>query len=503
MKQDLKPLFIFELANNHNGKLERGIKIIKDLKTEIQSYKKDFDFAVKLQYRNLETFIHPEYKNRNDIKFIKRFSETKLSKEEFVKLRNEIKKQGFISICTAFDEDSVDTIEEQNYDFIKIASCSFCDWPLLEKIATKNMPIIASTAGVELEDIDKVVQFFSHRDKNFSLLHCVAEYPTKNENLQLNQIDLLKSRYSNVTIGYSTHEDPEHMDNIKMAIAKGAMIFEKHVGLDDYEGSINAYSATPKQIGDWLKFAKEAYDACGIKNGRYRCTQAETDSLKNLSRGVFASKDIKKGESIDNLDTILAIPTTSGQLLPSDLSKYKEFIAKTDIKANSAIMLSQIEILDIRNDIESIFNKVKEMLNEARIIVPNKVSFEISHHYGIDKFYETGAVIINCVNREYCKKLLVMMPNQKHPIHLHKVKEETFQVLYGDLTVEIEGNSKDYKPGDTELVKRGQKHCFSSKGGAIFEEISTEHFTNDSYYNNSAITENKKRKTNFTYWTED
>lgn len=503
MKQDLKPLFIFELANNHNGKLERGIKIINDLKTQIQPYKKYFDFAVKLQYRNLETFIHPEYKTRDDIKFIKRFSETKLSKEEFLMLRQEIKKQGFISICTAFDEDSVDIIETQNYDFIKIASCSFCDWPLLEKIATKNMPIIASTAGVELEDIDKVVQFFSHRDKNFSLLHCVAEYPTKNKNLQLNQIDLLKSRYPQVTIGYSTHEDPEHMDNIKMAIAKGAMVFEKHVGLDDYEESINAYSATPEQIGLWLKLAKEAYDACGIKGERYKCTQAESDSLKNLSRGVFASKDIKKGESIDNLDTILAIPTTSGQLLPSDLSKYKEFIAKTDIKANSAIMLSQIEVKDIRSQIETIIDKVKEMLNEARIILPNKVSFELSHHYGIDKFYETGAVIINCVNREYCKKLLVIMPNQKHPIHMHKVKEETFQVLYGDLTVEIEGVAKDYKPGDTELVKRGQKHCFSSKNGAIFEEISTEHFSTDSYYDDVVIVENKKRKTNFTYWAQD
>lgn len=502
MKQNLKPLFIFELANNHNGKLERGLKIIRELKEQISEYKKDFDFAVKLQYRNLETFIHPDYKDRDDIKFIKRFSETKLSKEEFLELRNEIKKQGFISICTAFDEDSVDTIEEQGYDFIKIASCSFCDWPLLEKIATKNMPIIASTAGVELEDIDKVVEFFLHREKNLSLLHCVAEYPTKNENLQLNQIDILKSRYPQLTIGYSTHESPEHMDNIKMAIAKGAKIFEKHIGLDDYEGSINGYSATPRQAGQWLKYAKEAYLACGIEGERYKFTQAETDSLKNLSRGVFASKDIKKGESIDNLDTILAIPTTPGQLLPSDLSKYKEYTAKIDIKANSPIFMSDVEVTDVKNKVQSIIDKVKEMLKEARIILPNKVSFEISHHYGLEKFDEVGAVIINCVNREYCKKLLVIMPNQRHPMHTHKVKEETFQVLYGDLSVEIEGAKKECKPGDMELVKRGAKHNFSSKGGAIFEEISTEHILNDSYYDDPVVAENKKRKTNFTYWSE-
>ncbi|MFA7657995.1 MAG: N-acetylneuraminate synthase family protein [Candidatus Gastranaerophilaceae bacterium] len=503
MRQKLKPLFIFELANNHNGKLERGKKIINDIKEQVKEYKKDFDFAFKLQYRNLDTFIHPEYKNRDDIKFIKRFNETRLSKEENLALRDEIKKQGFISVCTAFDEDSVDAIEEQGYDFIKIASCSFCDWSLLEKIATKNMPIIASTAGVEIDDIDKVVQFFLHREKNLSLLHCVAEYPTKNKNLQLNQIDLLKSKYPEITIGYSTHESPENMDNIKMAMAKGARIFEKHVGLDDYEGSINGYSATPKQISQWLKFAKEAFVACGVEGERYKFTQAEMDSLKNLSRGVFASKNIKKGESIDNLDTFLAIPTVQGHLLASDLSKYKEFVATSDIKTNSAILLSDVAIIDVRAKVESIINKVKAMLNEARIILPNKVSFEISHHYGLDKFDETGAVIINCVNREYCKKLLVMMPNQNHPTHLHKVKEETFQVLYGDMTITIDGVTKNYKPGDIELVKRGIKHCFSSKGGAIFEEISTGHFKNDSYYDDSAVAENKNRKTNFTYWTED
>lgn len=503
MKQQLKPLFIFELANNHNGKLERGIKIIKDLKEQIQDYKKDFDFAVKLQYRNLDTFIHPEYKTRQDIKFIKRFSETKLSKEEFLKLRDEIKKQGFISICTAFDEDSVDDIVEQKYDFIKIASCSFCDWPLLEKIATTDLPIIASTAGVELEELDKVVEFFLHREKNLSLMHCVAEYPTKPENMQLNQLDLLKTRYNNVTIGFSTHETPENMDTIKMAIAKGAKIFEKHIGLDDYEGSINKYSATPEQVGQWLKYAKEAFDACGIEGERYQFTQDEIDSLKNLSRGVFASRDIKKGESIDNLDAFLAIPTQKGQLLPSDLSKYKDYFALKDIKANSPIFAADVKMVDIRDKISGIITNVKKMLKDARIILPNKVSFELSHHYGLDKFDEVGAVIINCVNRAYCKKLLLVFPGQKHPTHLHKIKEETFQVLYGDMEITIEGVTKKVKPGDIELVKRGQKHCFSSETGAIFEEISTEHIASDSYYDDPSIAENKKRKTNFTYWAED
>jgi len=349
MKPKLKPLFIFELANNHNGSLERGIKIIAQIKEQVQQYKQDFDFAFKLQYRNLETFVHPEYKDETDIQSIKRFGEIKLTDEEILTLRNEIKKQGFISICTAFDEASVDVIDSQNYDFIKIASCSFCDWPLLEKIATKNLPIIASTAGMSFENIDKVVRFFTNRNKSISLMHCVAEYPTKNDNLQLNQIDLLKSKYPELTIGYSTHETPEDSLSVKIAIAKGAEIFEKHVGLDDYEGSINAYSATPKQVGQWLKCAKEAFDMCGVEGERYSFTQEEINSLKNLSRGVFSSRDIKKGEHINVSDVFLAIPTLSGQLLPSDLSRCKEFVATCDIKANSPIFSSCVEIVYLEN----------------------------------------------------------------------------------------------------------------------------------------------------------
>ena len=95
------------------------------------------------------------------------------------------------------------------------------------------------------------------------------------------------------------------------------------------------------------------------------------------------------------------------------------------------------------------------------------------------------------------------MPNQRHPAHLHKIKEETFQILHGELEITVGGESKVYKPGDIVLVNTGVMHSFSSKTGAIFEEISTKHIVGDSYYEDVNINENKKRKTNFTYWLED
>ena len=186
-------LFVFEMANNHMGSLEHGLRIIREIHAACQGF--PFRFGFKLQYRDLDTLIHPAYRNRTDLKYVKRFSETRLEKGQFLELKDAAAALGFMTICTPFDEASVGLIEEHGFDVLKIASCSFLDWPLLERIAKTHKPLIASVAGVALEDIDKVVSFFQHREKDLTLLHCVAEYPTADNNLQLNQIDLLEERY--------------------------------------------------------------------------------------------------------------------------------------------------------------------------------------------------------------------------------------------------------------------------------------------------------------------
>ena len=241
MKLFSKPLFIFEMANNHQGNINHGKKIIREMKRVSETYRDLFDFAIKFQYRNLDTFIRPDYKDRTDIKNIKRFQETRLSQEEFLILKQEAKNCQFFTICTPFDEISAQRISEQKYDAIKIASCSFTDWSLLEAVATTGLPVIASTAATSLEDIHKVVSFFKHRNISLSLMHCVAEYPTPNEHLEMNQITLLQKNFPELNIGFSTHEEPNNMDSIKIAVAKGAKIFERHVGVSTEEISLNRF----------------------------------------------------------------------------------------------------------------------------------------------------------------------------------------------------------------------------------------------------------------------
>lgn len=497
---DFNKLFILEMANNHMGDVGQGINIIKEVSKACKGF--DFKFAFKLQYRNLDTFIHSDYKGSQDVKYVKRFEETRLTKDELKTLKDEIKNTGFISICTAFDEDSVDLIEEHNFDIIKIGSCSFDDWPLLERIVKTDKPIILSLGGVLVEEMDKVVVFFEHRQKAFCLMHCVSEYPVANEDLQLNQIDFIRTRYPEIPVGYSGHEDPDNLAAVKIAIAKGASVLERHVGVQTDKYKLNKYSSTPEQVRRWLLSAKEADVMCGATGQERLISRQEKESLRDLKRGVFAKTRISKGQRINSSDVFLAIPNIKDQLLADDLSKYAEFISKKDISINEPVTFMDVSATNLRGKVLQIINKVKDIVITSKISLPEKVDFELSHHYGIDNFEKFGAAIINCINREYCKKLIIMLPSQKHPSHFHEKKEETFYILYGDIKLNINGNEKEYKPGEMVIIERGMKHSFSSQNGVIFEEISTTHFVDDSHYDDKQIINNKNRKTEMTFWSD-
>ena len=152
--------------------------------------------------------------------------------------------------------------------------------------------------------------------------------------------------------------------------------------------------------------------------------------------------------------------------------------------------------------IKSAIHEVKALLNQARVHLGPEFEVEYSHHEGIENFRKVGTVLINCINREYCKKILVQLPGQVHPEHFHKRKEETFQVLFGELHSNIDGQVRVMRPGDTALVMPGVWHNFWSETGCVFEEVSTTHFNNDSVYRSPAINkmERLERKSIVNHW---
>ncbi|KAI4447884.1 Spore coat polysaccharide biosynthesis protein SpsE [Eubacterium plexicaudatum ASF492] len=266
MSSIFEDLFIFEMANSHQGSVEHGTAIIKEMAKICRLC--NIKGAVKLQYRELDSFIHSSYKGRTDVKNISRFESTRLKKEDFDNLVETIREEGMIPISTPFDETGVEWCMSQGLPVIKIASCSAVDWPLMEEAAKTHKPLLVSTGGKSITDIDKIYNFLTHRGCEFALMHCIAEYPAAEERIQLDFIDRMKKRYHGILIGYSGHEKPDDYTVPMLAAAKGARIFERHVGMETDTIKLNAYSMNPKQAEAWVRAVLRAKEICVLKKKR-------------------------------------------------------------------------------------------------------------------------------------------------------------------------------------------------------------------------------------------
>jgi N-acetylneuraminate synthase len=482
---DFEDLFVFDIANNHQGDLSHAINIVSEI-GEICN-KNRLKGGFKLQFRDLDSFIHPDYINNKTNPNIKRFLSTKLTWDQFKQIRIAIKKNGMKAICTPFDEPSVDKILEMDFDIIKVASCSANDWPLMEKVSSSGKPVIISTGGLNIKEIDQIVSFCDHKGMDYSIMHCVSIYPTPIEKVQLGFIKNLKKRYPKIEIGWSTHEDPNNTDIVKIAYALGARIFERHVGIENDKYTLNTYSSNPNQIKSWIQ---SYYDSKSIIGGdNKKIADEEKIALEKLKRGIFVSKNLKSGDQLKTQDVFFAIPFLENQI-DSGLWNNNKIVLKKDIIENKPLLHSDVHSFkNNKNLIKEAVHNIKGILNEVNIHLNSEFEVEFSHHYGIENFNETGATIINCINREYCKKIIVQTSGQVHPSHFHKRKEETFHLLFGDLEIWLDGIKRNLVPGETCLVMPGIWHSFSTKKGCVIEEVSTTHLKGDSVYKDPKINE--------------
>ncbi|MGE0449675.1 MAG: N-acetylneuraminate synthase family protein [Vicinamibacterales bacterium] len=496
---DLRGLFVLDLANNHQGFVDHGLRIVSECGRV--AAENGVRAALKLQLRQLDTFVHPAHKAGSANRHVPRFLSTALSRGDVERLVEAVRDAGMVTMATPFDEESVELIEALGIDVVKVASCSATDWPLLERIATQNRPVVVSTGGLAIDAIDDIVSFLDHRRVHFALMHCVSIYPTPIEDLQLNQIEVLRGRYRNTVIGFSTHECPDETGAVMVAVAKGAEILERHVGIRTETISLNAYSSTPGQIDRWIKSALRAKTMCGAAS-RLPAKAEELESLGSLQRGIFVRETIAAGTPIGRTDVYFAMPLSPGGL--SSGQWVEGMSATVDLPKDSPLTQDLVSIPAPRATLVLVdaVHTVKAMLNEARISLPTDFRLEFSHHYGIPRFHEVGAILIDCVNREYCKKLIVQLPGQRHPNHYHKRKEETFQVLSGLMEVEIEGRRRTLHPGDTLVVPQGAWHSFWTETGLVFEEISSTHYNDDSFYEDKRINAvpKRERKTIVSQW---
>lgn len=339
-KAFFEDLFVLELANNHLGNVERGRRIIAEHSRMVRF--NNVRAAIKLQFRDVENFVHRDFRDRKDIRYVAKTMATALSKENLRALVDAVIEGSCIPMATPFDERSVDLCQEFDIPIIKIASSDINDWLLIEKIATLRKPVIASTGGSSLKDIDDLVTFFANRSIPLAINHCVSIYPSEDGELELNQIDFLRDRYPDIVVGFSTHEYHDWKDSMLIAYAKGARTFERHIDVEMDGVKVSPYCSLPHQVDEWFKAFHRAARMCGAPGTHKRIPpEKEIRYLDSLVRGVYARRPLRAGEPLTEDAIYLAIPLLKGQLSCRELMN-GETLAK-DCPEGAAVLLEMID----------------------------------------------------------------------------------------------------------------------------------------------------------------
>jgi sialic acid synthase SpsE len=333
-------LFVLEMANNHWGRVERGLKIVNTFGQVVRF--NNIRAAIKLQFRDVDSFIHKDYVHRTDIRYIKKTLDTRMSKDDFATLVKAIRKASCMPVATPFDEKSVDLCCELGLPILKIASSDLNDWLLLEKIAKTKKPVIVSTGGSSVKDLDDLVTFFHNRSIAMAINHCVSIYPSQDRELEMNQIDYLRGRYPSLTVGFSTHEHSDWASSMLIAYAKGARTFERHIDIDADGIPVSPYCSKPEQADAWFKAFHKAKEMCGAPGTQKRIPPSkEIQYLDSLVRGVYARRDLPEGHILSDEDVYLAVPLLRGQISCRELMNGEVLLH--GLRQDEPIMIDDID----------------------------------------------------------------------------------------------------------------------------------------------------------------
>ena len=341
IKKRKNPYVIAELGANHNGDMDLARKLIDAAKdsgadcVKFQSWTKNSVFSNKKYEDNY--FIADDYWDRDDFTLEEIVDAYSISEGQLREMYDYSRKLGIECVSTPFSKKETDfLVDELDVPFIKIASMDLNNYPFLEYIAKKDKPMVLSTGLSELYEIDKAIHTIESTGNNkLVILHCVAIYPTPDENVNLNNIDTLKKLYpypigfSDHTLGYS----------IPLAsVAKGVCLIEKHFTLDkDMEGWDHKVSVTPDEMRIIVEESKRISKAVGST----RIISTEDENRKNeFRRSLVTVRDLKAGDTITSSDLDAKRPGTG--ISPDGLRYVTGRTLKNDVGEDEILKLEDL-----------------------------------------------------------------------------------------------------------------------------------------------------------------
>ncbi len=333
--KEKKSVFIIaEAGINHNG----DIKLAKEL---ISSAKESEADAVKFQIYHTEDFYSVSHSgfSHTEGNIFELMKSLEFKEEEWIELKEYSEKLGITFFASVFDRKSFELSEKIDLPIYKIASLDITNYPLLKMIAKTGKPMIISTGFSTLGEISRAVEWIEDEgNKNISILHCISLYPPKPEEMNLRFITTLKTAFP-YKIGFSDHT--EGFEITLAAVALGAEIVEKHFTIDNnLPGPDQKLSLNPDTFKAMVKGIRNLEKALG--DGYKRdIPEREKEIIKVARRGIYANRELKKGEKISPADIIMKRPLNNG--IGSEF--YRNIIGRTlkrDIKSGELIRFEDL-----------------------------------------------------------------------------------------------------------------------------------------------------------------
>ncbi|EHO73875.1 N-acetylneuraminate synthase family protein [Segatella maculosa] len=333
---------IGEIGQNHNGSVD-----IAKLLTELVSRpitEEDFGLAlmpidaVKLTKRDLAEELSSSQMNRpydTPNSFGKTYGEHRqfleLSDEEHYEVYKYAKSLGLEFVETLCAKGCLSLLRLFTPDRLKVASRDLTNLPLLEALAETRIPIILSTGMAGKKELDEALEVITKYHDNIAILHCVSQYPTEPDNLNLLTIRYLQKHYGQYTIGFSDHTIGIAAPIV--AVGMGAKIIEKHITIDrGMKGTDQKGSLGPDGVRRMVRDIRLVEHWLGTED--LYIDRSVAASKVKLERSIASNKDLKVGHIITENDIHMLSPGDGFKWSERSLligKKLKTFVPKNEI----------------------------------------------------------------------------------------------------------------------------------------------------------------------------
>lgn len=279
---------IAEAGVNHNGSMENAMKLIDMAKNCGAN-------AIKFQKKHIyhgQTF-YPGDKKQTPKNLLEHDTFKEFSQDKFKQLQKYARKKGILFSASAWDETSADFLVNLGIPFLKIGSHDLTNFPLLEHVAKKKLPIIISTGMADFETVKEAYEIVSMHNQKVALLQCTSCYPTESLDINLNVLKTYQKNFTKCVIGYSGHE--KGIVASLGAVALGAKIIERHITLNkNMEGPEHIASLEENELESLVKQVRIMEQCLG--NPDKLKLDCEHQTFQNRSKSLVLAQDVKKGE---------------------------------------------------------------------------------------------------------------------------------------------------------------------------------------------------------------